>query len=267
MLSEQKHFVECLSCVYSPAWWFSYNDSLYFQPRNEAQARQLEAMKAARSRYLALTNQDVRHALAARLIAETGISPAWQAKILLPLSATNQTLTPTLARPLRPVPKYKVLQSLASGDALIQDGASVYFVMNFGRGADDAARTNALLIKEGVKSFSAGGGFKMVEAFSDVALSREETDVLNRVVASFQKGAAVLGQEISNLNYRDEFEGYKVMANANSPFLEYQLAKAYLEGRGTEKNEPLGMDWMKRAASNGSGDARTYLESPGGKVP
>src|ERR1035437_2541905 len=174
LLSEQKNFVECLSCVYSPAWWFSYNDSLYFQPRNEAQARQLEAMKAARSRYLALTNQDVRHALAARLIAETGISPAWQAKILLPLSATNQTLTPTLARPLRPVPKYKVLQSLASGDALIQDGASVYFVMNFGRGADDAARTNALLIKEGVKSFSAGGGVKVGEGFSDVALRREE---------------------------------------------------------------------------------------------
>jgi hypothetical protein len=37
MLSEQKHFVECLSCVYSPAWWLSYRESLYFQPRNEAQ--------------------------------------------------------------------------------------------------------------------------------------------------------------------------------------------------------------------------------------
>ena len=107
----------------------------------------------------------------------------------------------------------------------------------------------------------------MVEAFSDVALSKEETDVLNRVAASFQKEAALLGQEISNLKYRDEFEGYKAMATDNSPFLEYQLAKAYLEGRGTEKNEPLGMDWMKRAASNGSGDARTYLESAGGKAP
>jgi len=156
---------------------------------------------------------------------------------------------------------------LASGDALIQAEASVFFVMNFGRGADDAASTNALLIKEGVKSFSAGGGFKMVEAFSDVALSKEETDVLNRVAASFQKEAALLGQEISNLKYRDEFEGYKAMATDNSPFLEYQLAKAYLEGRGTEKNEPLGMDWMKRAASNGSGDARPYLESAGGKAP
>ena len=74
MLSEQKHFVECLSCVYSPAWWLSYNDSLYFQPRNEAQAKQLETMKAARSKYLALTNQATRHDLAARLIAGSGIS-------------------------------------------------------------------------------------------------------------------------------------------------------------------------------------------------
>src|ERR1035437_4594565 len=70
MLSEQKHFVECLCFVYSPGWWLSYNDSLYFQSRNEAQATQLEAIKAARSRYLALTNAETRHELAARLIAQ-----------------------------------------------------------------------------------------------------------------------------------------------------------------------------------------------------
>ena len=80
MLSEQKHFLECLSCVYSPAWWLSYNDSLYFHARNEAQARQLEAMKAARSKYLALTNQETRHALTARLMAESGIGETWQAE-------------------------------------------------------------------------------------------------------------------------------------------------------------------------------------------
>ena len=267
MLSEQKNFAECLSCVYSPAWWFSYNDSLYFQPRNEAQVRQLEAMKAARSSYQALTNQEVRHALTARLIAESGISPTWQKKILLPLSATNQTLTPTLDRPLRVVPKFTIVRSLASGDALIQDDASVYFVMNFGRGTDDAAGTNALLIKEGVKSYSSGGGFKTVEAFADVALSREETAVLNRVVAACQKEAAALEQEISISKYREEFEGYKARASDSSPFVEYQLAKAYLEGRGTGTNESLGLDWMNRAARNGSGDAKTYLEARGGKAP
>ena len=267
LLSEQKNFVECLSCVYSPAWWFSYNDSLYFQPRNEVQARQLEAMKAARSNYQALTNHAVRHALTARLIAESGISQAWQKKLLLPLSATNQTLTPTLARPLRLVPKFKILQPLADGDALIQDEAAIYFVMNFGRGADDAAGTNAVLIKEGVKSYSTGEGFKTVEAFADVALSKEETAVLNRVVAACQKAAAALGQEISISKYSEEFEGYKARASDSSPFMEYQLAKAYLEGRGTEKNEPLGLDWMNRAARNGSGDAKTYLEARGGKAP
>ena len=145
--------------------------------------------------------------------------------------------------------------------------ASDYFVMNFGRGVDDAARTNALLIREGVKSFSAGGGFKLVEAFADVALSQEETDVLNRVVASCQKEVTVLGQEISILKYRDEFEGYKALASDSSPFMEYQLAKAYLEGRGTEKNEPLGMDWMRRAARGGSGDARRFLEAQAGQGP
>ena len=158
MLSEQKNFVECLSCVYSPAWWLSYNGSLYFQPRNEAQVKQLETLKAARSKYLALTNQETRHELTARLIAESGISETWQKKILLPFSATNQTLTPTVARPVRVVPKYTILQSLPSGDALIQDAASTCFVMNFGRGAYDASGTNALLIREGVKSYSAAEG-------------------------------------------------------------------------------------------------------------
>jgi TPR repeat protein len=267
LLSEQKNFVECLSCVYSPAWWFSYNDALYFQPRNEAQVRQLEAMKAARSNYQALTNHAVRHALAARLIAESGISPTWQRKILLPLSATNQTLTPTLTRPLRLVPKFKILQPLPDGDALIQDEASIYFVMNFGRGADDAAGTNAVLIKEGVKSYSTGEGFKTVEAFADVALSQEETAVLNRAAAAFQKEAAALGQELSISKYREEFEGYQARASDSSPFMEYQLAKAYLKGRGTEKNEPLGLDWMNRAARNGSGDAKAYLEARATKAP
>ena len=223
-------------------------------------------MKAARSGYLALTNQQTRHELTARLIAESGISETWQKKILLPLSATNQTLTPTLDRPVRVVPKFTILQSLPSGDALIQADAATYFVMNFGRGADDASGTNALLMREGVKSYSAGGGFKTFEAFADVALSKEETAVLNRVVAAFQKKAAALGQENSISKYKQEFEDYKARAGDSSPYMEYLLAKAYLEGRGTEKNERLGLDWMKRAARNGSGDATSYLETLGRKA-
>jgi len=220
-------------------------------------------MKAARSKYLALTNQETRHEFTARLLAESGISAAWQEKLLLPLSATNQTLTPTLDKPVRVIPKYTLLQSLPSSDALIQEDASIYFVMNFGRGADDASRTNALLVREGVKSYSVGGGFKTVEAFANVALNKEETAVLTRVAAAFQKEAAALGQEISRLKYGQEFEDYKARANDSSPYLEYLLAKAYLEGRGTEKDERLGMEWMNRAAKNGSGDASSFLEALG----
>ena len=146
--------------LYSPAFWISYNDSLYFQPKNEAQVRQLEAMKAARSKYVALTNRETRHEIAAKGIAASGIEERWQRKILLPFSTTNQYLTPTLGKPLRIIPRYKVLQSLAHGDALIQDAEATYFVMNFGRGADDASGTNACLIKEGVKAYSDGGRFQ-----------------------------------------------------------------------------------------------------------
>jgi TPR repeat protein len=263
LLSEQKQFVECLSCFYSPAWWLSYNDCLCFQPRSEAQVKQLEAMNAAVAGYLALTNRETRHDLAARLLAASGVSKSWQRMLWLPFSATNQDLTPTLAKPVRVIPKYKMLQLLGSGDALIQDGASTCFVMDFGRGADDASRTNALLIKEGVKTYSAGGGFKTVEAFADVALSKEETAALNRVAAALQKEAAALGQELANSKARQEFAEYQARATDSSPYLEYLLAKAYLEGKGTEKDERLGLEWMNKAARNGSGDARSYLEGLG----
>jgi TPR repeat protein len=259
--SEQKHFLECLSTVYSPGWWVSYRGSLYFQARNEAQFKQLEAMRAARSRYVAFTNAEARHEFTARLIAGSGLNETWQQKILLPLSETNQNLTPTLDRAVRVVPKYTVLRSLPSGDALIQDGTALYFVMDFGRGVDDASHTNALLIREGTKTYSEVGGFKTVEAFTNVSLNRTETAVLNCVVAAFQKEASTLTQKISNSKYGQEFEDYKARANDSSPYFEYMLAKAYLEGRGTEKDEALGLEWMKRAAKSGSGDATTYLEA------
>ena len=266
-LFEQKHFVECLGCVYSPTFWISYNDSLYFQARNEAQFRQLEAMKAARSNYLVLTNRETRHDLAAKFIAASGIGDSWQKKILLPFSDTNQNLTPTLDKPLRIIPRYKVLQPPANGDALIQDEEGIYFVMNFGRGADDASRTNALLIKEGVKTYSTGEGFKTVDAFTNVSLSAEEKAVLNRVVAAFQKQAASLAQEIAGPKAREEFEDCQARATDSNPYMEYLLAKCYLEGKGTDKDEKLGLEWMNKAAKSGSGDARSYLEAIGRKAP
>src|SRR5271166_3475719 len=97
---EEKHFVESLACVYSPALWISYRGGLYFAPKNEVQARQIETLKAARENYAALTNRAARHDLTARVIAESGIDERWQRKILLPYSETNQNLTPTLDKPL-----------------------------------------------------------------------------------------------------------------------------------------------------------------------
>jgi TPR repeat protein len=267
MLSERKHFVECLASVYSPAFWFSYNESLYFQPRNEAQLQQLEAMRAARAKYVALTNRETCHEIAAKTIAASGIEDVWQRKILLPFSTTNQYLTPTLGKPLRVIPRYKVLQSLAHGDALIQDAEATYFVMNFGRGADDTAGTNLCLIKEGVKSYSDGGTFKTVAAFENVSLSTVEKAVLTRVAAAFQRQAAALAQEKAAPKAREEFEDCKARATDSNPYMEYLLARCYLDGKGTDKNEAVGMEWMNRAAKSGSGDATSYLEKLGRRAP
>lgn len=267
LLAEQKHFVECLARVYGPEWWFSYHGALYFQARTEAQDRQLEDMKAERSRYVALTNHAARHALAAKLIGGSGLGEAWQSKLLLPLSTTNQTLTPTLDRPLQFVPAYTVLQSFTNGDALIQDDAATLFVMNFGPATAGAAGTNALLIKEGVKSYASGGRFKTVDAFENAALSAEETAVLNRVVAACRQRADALGRELAEPSARREFEALRARATDSNPYMQYLLAKAYLEGKGTGKDEKLGMEWMRRAARSGSGDATAYLERSGSKAP
>jgi hypothetical protein len=274
MLAEKKHFAECLAYVYDPSFWISYNASLYFQARNEAQVQQLEAMKTARSNYLVLTNRETRHDFAAKLIAASGIGESWQKKILLPFSETNQNLTPTLDKPLRVIPRYKLLQSsgqgdalVEQGDALIQDDEGVYFVMNFGRGAGDASGTNALLIKEGEKKYSAGGERRTVDAFTNVSLSAEELAVLNRVVAAFLKQAASLTQEVAAPKAREDFESYRARATESNPYMEYLLAKCYLEGKGTDRDEKVGLEWMDKAAKNGSGDARSYLETLGRKAP
>jgi TPR repeat protein len=139
--------------------------------------------------------------------------------------------------------------------------------MDFGRAADDNSGTNACLIKEGVKAYSDGGGFKSLDAFENVSLSTEEKAVLNRVVAAFQKQAASLAREIDASKAKWEFEDCQARATDNNPYMEYLLAKCYLEGKGTDKNETLGMEWMNKAAKSGSGDAISYLEKLERKVP
>src|SRR5437588_5098526 len=105
-LREEKHFLECLAFVYRPALWISYNEALYFVPKTDAQADQIEALKAARGRYQVFTDRKQRHDLTAQVLAESGINERWREKILLPYSATNQNLTTTLQKPLRTLTRF-----------------------------------------------------------------------------------------------------------------------------------------------------------------
>jgi hypothetical protein len=267
LLAERRHFLECLAAVYNPAFWVSYNGSLYFQATTEAQMQQLETMKAARAKYIALTNRSAWHEIAAQGIAASGIEQRWQAKLLLPFSATNRNLTPILGKAVRVIPAYKVLRHLASGDALIQDAQGTYFVMGFGRGADDAAGTNACLIRVGGKSYAEGGVFRTVEAFENVSLSAEERSMLNRVTAAFQRQSAPPAEVTATPKARQEFEDCVARATDSNPYMEYLLARCYLEGKGTVKNEKVGMEWMHKAAKSGSGDATAFLEQLGHKAP
>jgi len=260
---EEKHFVECLAYVYSPPLWISYRDSLYFAPKDETTERQVEALKTARSRYVVLTNRETRHEIAASVIAASGIDKKWQQKLLLPYSEAQPNLTPTLNRPFLIVNSYQVVQSLGEGDALIQDDqGAAYLVMDFGRAAARGGSTNLYLIKEGEKAFATkAGDYQKVQAFSNLSLNTEETSVLNRIVAACQSKASALARELAGFKAQQEFADLKARATDNNPYMEYLLARCYLDGRGTERDERLGMEWMQKAEKNGSGDAKAYLQN------
>jgi TPR repeat protein len=260
MLREQKHFFESLAYVYYPTFWISYNGSLYFAPKTDAQTRQIEALKAARARYVALTNREARHQLVALALAGSGLDKSWQEKMLLPYSDTNPNLTPTLDRPVRSLPSYQVLQALGEGDVLLKGDEGICFVMGFGHGADDGSGTNAVLLREGTKSFSTTNGYKTVEAFASVSLSKEEKAALNRAVVAFQHKAASFAPAVEAKD-REDFQACLARASDSNPYMEYLVARDYLEGRGTPKDEKTGLDWMNKAANHGSGDAKKYLDN------
>lgn len=270
---EQKHFLECLGFVYDPALWISYEAGLYFVTKNEIQDARLQEMKIARSRYVSFTDPKARHDLAATILARSGVKESWQRKLLLAYSPTNenQNLTPTLNRPLRIVPDYEVIQSATNGDVLIRVGDETeYFVMGLGPMVAGTVHTNALLIKEGWKTYTTTSGTPArVEAFTSVSLNSEETAVLNRVSNAFRTHAASFIQErvsataaVSAVgsDLEAEFKAYLARASDSSPYFQYLVAKCYLEGKGTPKDPKLGLEWMKKAAGNGSGDAEAYLK-------
>ena len=190
---EEIHFLQCLAFVYDPALWLSYQDNLYFRPRTDDQIERLLEMKKSREQYVALTNRANRYELAARAIAHSGIGEPWQKKLLLPYSDTNQDLTPTRKLSVHWLAKYEVVRTFDGGDAVLADDSGVFFVMEFGRAADVAHHTNAILVKEGMKSFkSQSGDYVHVEAFTDAGLNREEIAVFQRVVVAFKTEAASL---------------------------------------------------------------------------
>jgi hypothetical protein len=312
MLTEQQRFLECLAEVYDPGMWIGYGNRLYFMPRSDAQFERLQAIKAERGRFVAFTNREAQHQLAAKVLAQSGLSAEWQSKLLVPYAPTNRYLTPVLDRPVQILVRYAVLKDLPMGDALIQAGESTCRVMGFGRGAGDAYRTNALLVKEGWTTYrTESNEVKRVNAFTDVALTAAETAALEEAAAAFQRKAEAVGQEehialrravaarsepaaLGEATFQarretvepsgseskpaavaqappakpkaeQEFADLKARAKENSPFTEYLLARAYLDGKGTAKDERLGMVWMNKAADDGSGDASTYLEGLKGK--
>jgi TPR repeat protein len=123
-----------------------------------------------------------------------------------------------------------------------------------------------------------------VEAFANAGLSQEEIQIFRSAAAAFAKNSVGSGEtnalassvappapkpsrEPDGSELALQFQMHRSRASDDSPYLQFLLAKDYLEGLGTEKNEKLGLEWMQRAAGNGSGDARTFLDRRGIPVP
>jgi hypothetical protein len=261
MLREQKHFLECLAVVYHPAFWISYNGGLYFQIKDQSQLRKLDVMKAARAQYTAFTDFRARYNLAAEALGDSGLPEAAQRRILLPFSDSNPNLTPTLTKPFRVVKLYQVVQKFGEGDALLREGDEVCFAMGFNATTADGAGTNAFLVREGTKVYTASDGSRhTVEAFTSVGLSPDDATILLRASAGFRKKAETINQQLAEAKTHREFAEALARADDRNPYLQYQVAMAYFEGKGTPKDEKQGLEWMKRAAQNGSGDAKSYLD-------
>lgn len=260
LLREQKHFSDCLVYGYSPSLWVAYEGALYFAPKDDTQLKAIESMKAQRARYIAFTNSAARHEFAARVIARSGIEPAWQKQILLPYSQTNRSLMPTFKKAITILRSYDVLQNLGSGDALLRDGEGIYFVMDYGRGSG-AKPTNACLVQEGTKTYKTlSGASKTVEAFTSLGLSGSERALLNSVVAAFRNESQTLNEQLAASKARADFQDHRARANDSAPSFQFLLAQDYLEGKGTVGDEKLGLEMMRKAAANGSGAAQAYLD-------
>ncbi|HVV70833.1 MAG TPA: hypothetical protein VHI52_04920, partial [Verrucomicrobiae bacterium] len=207
-------------------------------------------------------NSEVRHEIADQVISGASLDESWRKKLLLPYSESKPNLTPTLDRPFHVVSGYKLIQSFQNGDALIETKDGDLFVLDLPLATEDQSKTNLFLVKAGEKAFArAPGQYQHIDAFAVATLSKDQEAVLLKVVAAFENKAASLTRELAGFKAKQEFESSKARATDNNPYLQYVVARCYLEGTGTPKDDKQGLEWMKKAAGNGSGDAKTYLQN------
>ena len=66
-----------------------------------------------------------------------------------------------------------------------------------------------------------------------------------------------------NKNDVKQFDFYKRRAEEGSDDAQYQLGTRYLTGKGTDKNEKLGREWLDKAAKQGHAQAAKKLAELG----
>jgi hypothetical protein len=305
LLAEQKHFLQCLAYVYSPAFWISYENKLYFSIKTEEQDMRIHEMIDQRAKYVALTNRLARHQLATQALAQSGLDDSWQKKLLLPYSDTNANLTPTLdaEKVTAPLGSYLVLD--LDGEGVLDPSRSVFnkdevlvrapvgtnvltFVASqWTHAPHEVSGTNLWVIDTQKKRRYATSlpSFQEVPVLACVELSKEEQVILSRASAAFEKAAQALiipiqqervserpatrvpervaerVPEVARDRARETFNSYLSSASDSIPSIQFLVGKGYYEGQGTPKNEKLGLEWLNKAAKNGSGEAQAYLEN------
>ena len=305
LTQEQSHFLRCLAYVYSPVLWINYDNTLYFAQKTEEQAAKVHEMIDQRAKYVALTNRLTRHQLAAQVLAQSGLDPSWQRKLLLPYSETNQSLTPTLGRDPALLSPYLVLDLNGEGvlntnvfnkdEALVRApvGTNVltFVASQWGHAPHDSSGTGLWVVEmepTATRRYATALGFQVVPVLACVNLNDEEQAVLSRASAAFEKAAqslnvpvqqehvpervaeraperapervAELVPAVARDRARETFNSYLAAANDSIPSVQFLVGKGYYEGQGTPRNEKLGIEWLNKAAKNGSGEAQDYLE-------
>lgn len=193
---EERDLLARMSVICKPDFWVSSNGVLYLQPKTFLAEDAIGALKNAKHKYLVLTNANERRDLIAHYITTAFVDKKYQEMILHPKE---------LSVGFYHFARYKMVQSLENGDALIQDdddyaadNNAVYYVSGLGCAADDKYYGDAELIRNGLKTYTTViGGTKTVEAYRSVALNRDEEEVLRIISANFSMRVSELTEKIN----------------------------------------------------------------------